>query len=477
MSTGKETGNNLTGDMIDNDIVESHRALSGASERFLQYVRENPQVADRSNYNTLHWYDDRLRLQPWPVFRNQKARRQFEEASLGICKLVKQLHRRLFSNDPRKISRYYDIPEDIIALQLEATNDEHIDTLLTRGDFILSQQGLKCIEFNVSSDLGGMEKPIWEAMYLQTPVIDRFIKQNRLSIKNENLLAFLLKYVTGIYMEKEKEKEKETSQINIALAIPDYRGDGDRSREQAYLQQIYKTHVPQDGDMDGQIVFCDYHHLKTDSNGVFFNNIKIHILIEIYGGIVTPKIIEQFKKGNIHIYNGPITRVLSNKLNLVLLSENQDGDLFSPEEREIIKKYIPWTRKIAGGETHYNGKSIDLREFVISHRERLVLKPSGGYGGIGVAIGKKTAESEWKQLVQQAFNQKGWLVQEYFESLHYLCQTGTQGFCPHHIIWGEYVFGDQYLGGWVRFLPVDDGKGVINRKQGAEEGVIFDVEE
>ena len=114
METDMEIGNK----MIDNEIVESHRALSQTSERFLYYIRENPHAADRSNYNTLHWYDDRLKLQPWPVFRNQKACRQFEKASLGICKLVKQLHRRLFSNDPQKISRYYDIPEDIIIIEL-----------------------------------------------------------------------------------------------------------------------------------------------------------------------------------------------------------------------------------------------------------------------------------------------------------------------------------------------------------------------
>jgi len=71
--------------------------------------------------------------------------------------------------------------------------------------------------------------------------------------------------------------------------------------------------------------------------------------------------------------------VLSSKLNISLLSEHEDSDLFTLEEREIIKTYIPWTRKTVPGLTTYKGEPVRLEDLVTSARERLVLKPSQGY--------------------------------------------------------------------------------------------------
>ena len=74
---------------------------------------------------------------------------------------------------------------------------------------------------------------------------------------------------------------------------------------------------------------------------------------------------EAVKKGNLVLCNGPVARIVSNKLNLALLSEHQDTDMFTLEERETIKKHIPWTRKIV---------DVDSA-FLLDRREHLVLNP------------------------------------------------------------------------------------------------------
>jgi hypothetical protein len=166
-------------------------------------------------------------------------------------------------------------------------------------------------------------------------------------------------------------------------------------------------------------------------------------------------------------------------LNLALLSENENSEKFSPGEREIIKKYIPWTRRIVPGETTYEAKTVDLEDFIRSHQVKLVIKPVREMGGKDVSIGKLTPPDRWKQVVEQAMrdSQGNWIVQEYVESSPFVFQYGENGCTEHDVIWGLLAFGTEYAGGYLRLLPKSNSKGVINCAWGAEITTIFEVDE
>src|SRR5947208_1938784 len=79
--------------------------------------------------------------------------------------------------------------------------------------------------------------------------------------------------------------------------------------------------------------------------------------------------------------------------------------------RRAIRKHIPWTRKVREGHTTYDGKTVDLAEFVIKERERLVLKPNDEYGGKGVILGWTVEQHEWEQTLLTALT-SSYVVQE-----------------------------------------------------------------
>ncbi|UCH92325.1 MAG: hypothetical protein JSV88_18790, partial [Candidatus Aminicenantes bacterium] len=226
----------------------------------------------------------------------------------------------------------------------------------------------------------------------------------------------------------------------------------------------------------GEVIFCDYRHLNTADECLFYKNKRIHVLMEMYHGVLPEEILKVFKSGNICLYNGPVTKLMSSKLNLALLSQHEDSDIFSLEEREVIKKYIPWTRKTMIGEVTYGTDKVKLEEFVFSNKERLVLKPCMGISGVGIHAGKNTPGDQWKKVVNKAFKEKNWLIQEYVQSCSYLFQRGDNGCCEHIAVWGLFVFGSRYGGAWVRVLPADNKYGIINSIQGAEESVAIEVE-
>jgi uncharacterized circularly permuted ATP-grasp superfamily protein len=223
---------------------------------------------------------------------------------------------------------------------------------------------------------------------------------------------------------------------------------------------------------------CDLDRLELKDDCLFFKNKRIHALVELCHGVVSPDVITAYTAGNICLINGPITNVLSNKLNLALLSDGETSNLFTTEEMKIIDTYIPWTRKIKTGSTSFRSEKInDLQHFICSHREKLVIKPSVGYGGQGVCVGPKVSQEQWEEQVSIAFKSEDWLVQEMVESSTGVYQSGEDHWDYFDMVWGFFIFGSRYTGAWVRVMPQEANKGVINCHQGATVSVIFEVEE
>lgn len=86
-----------------------------------------------------------------------------------------------------------------------------------------------------------------------------------------------------------------------------------------------------------------------------------------------------------------------------LLSGDYLGDdWLTLEERRVIAKTIPWTRKVREAKVLYRGRDVDLLPFVLDAKDRFVLKPSDEYGGRGVAVGWECDRGEFARLLEEA---------------------------------------------------------------------------
>ncbi len=99
-----------------------------------------------------------------------------------------------------------------------------------------------------------------------------------------------------------------------------------------------------------------------------------------------------------------------------------------------------------------------------------------GFGGKNIWIGNKTVPHQWEKYVKNALQEKNWVVQELVETSPGVYQAGD-GYEYHDMAWGFFIFGSQYTGAWVRVMPQEKSKGVINCHQGASVSVIFEVDE
>ena len=86
---------------------------------------------------------------------------------------------------------------------------------------------------------------------------------------------------------------------------------------------------------------------------------------------------------------------------------------FTPAEREVFQRHVPWTRLVRQRRTLLgDGSEGELLEYLRRDRERLVLKPNRGYGGSGVRLGPELSQAEWDEGLARALDEPdAWVAQ------------------------------------------------------------------
>ena len=107
-------------------------------------------------------------------------------------------------------------------------------------------------------------------------------------------------------------------------------------------------------------------------------------------------------------------KIAHKKAFFAVLTDERHQHLFSTEERAMIRHHVPWTRVVRAAAVVRDGRTIDLLEYLRTHRDRFVIKPNDEYGGTGVMLGWEQSESAWDAVIQGALSgsQGVWIAQE-----------------------------------------------------------------
>jgi uncharacterized circularly permuted ATP-grasp superfamily protein len=125
-----------------------------------------------------------------------------------------------------------------------------------------------------------------------------------------------------------------------------------------------------------------------------------------------PALLEAYRARAVCMVNSFRSKMIHKKALFAVLTDERHARLFNADEREVISRHVPWTRKVRAEHTERHGEQIDLVEYARSAREQLVLKPNDDYGGHGIYIGWNTDESAWEEALRHALADGDYLVQE-----------------------------------------------------------------
>ncbi|MFN0087954.1 MAG: hypothetical protein ACKVX9_21350 [Blastocatellia bacterium] len=170
------------------------------------------------------------------------------------------------------------------------------------------------------------------------------------------------------------------------------------------------------------------------------------------GGLRHP-IVRATRERAVCTVNAFRVQMLFKKAIFALLDDPANESLFNAEEAASLRRHIPWTRSLREGHTSYRARKIDLLEFVLAGRDRLVLKPNSDYGGRGVVLGWECDEAKWRQSVFDALG-ASFIVQERVEILQQTFPTLVDdriAFENRYVDFDPYTWnGDEVEGAGVR---------------------------
>jgi hypothetical protein len=456
---------------LKNQTLERHRYLSAYNETFLRHASINTAYQARKEFRDIQLEGGFIPMQPWPTFIGCQFEMELKHAATRVLKLIKSIPNRVFENDMERMASYYGISPQRARFLFKGADTVLLDHLLGRADFIHSAEGLKCLEYNISANIGGWQAPIWETRYLANRHIKEFVTQNNLAPKNPNAVTLSLEHMIRYAMRRFSHS---LDTVNVAVVVPDYQESMSGSAQENYLNQAFKYILQKTfPGLEGQLIFANVYKLEQKNSELWCKGLRIHALLECHQGLLPDEVMVAVERKNVAICNGPISWIMENKLNLALLSDPANQSNYSPDERQWINRYIPWSRRTVNGKTDYRGDEVDLRSLVVSEKERFVLKAAQEFGGMEVYLGHTTPAQEWRERVAAAFTDGCWIVQEFVPSVPYLYQAGEQGADEFNVVWGLFMFGETYGGGVNRILPCSHKKGIINAPNGAEVSVIF----
>lgn len=473
--------------------TSSPASLSHYHQQFLKFVEVHPELADREYCRRLkekspiekftHAYvDSTLKTtQPWPMLVAGEPAEELHRVARELHRLHTEIPQRFFANDAARISTFYGYDPTVVDyLQRVLDLAWRPGGEIMRGDFILCDDVLKCIEINPTCYIGGLftsNETISHA--LSVPLMQQFCKEQEVIVRQHLTWDSFLRLVIERAAARGLDRQ---GCLNLALAIDEHE---DYSPAISFMEQGYRSLLEKYAPgTEGKFLFCAYDQMSRKKDHLLVGDEVVHVVFQFYDDtMVTPVRleVEAWLDGVIDLYAGPLGWLYNDKRNIALMSESADKTLFlnadsvfDRDEARFLNRHLPWTRLLAPGRTLYRGETVDLVSVVLREREKMVLKPAQTYGGSSVHVGLFLSQDEWQAQVEEALSYESYTVQEYLEPSVQSFPWGDSGVEPCAVIWGLFVMGDRFGGYFMRSAP-QTNDGILNLASGAQIGGALEL--
>ena len=273
-----------------------------------------------------------------------------------------------------------------------------LDTNLTNGS-------LNFVSHDAEAPAGVLYGDTLADLFYEAPPVKEFRKKYKLTklSANKHLLQALLKSYKSfggkqkkpnILIVEQRAPFQSAEQSDYALLAEHFTQEGFPTQIASPEQLEYRANVLRHGEFTADIV---YRRIKLQEFLVRFD--LSHPLMRAY------------KDRAVCMVNSFRSELGAKKAIFDLLTDDTVTARFPAAERKVIKEFVPWTRVVQAAKTTYRGKTVDLPDFVMKHRAKLVLKPNDGSADLNSFRGADTDEMGWEKALRQAMRAP-YVVQE-----------------------------------------------------------------
>jgi uncharacterized circularly permuted ATP-grasp superfamily protein len=275
----------------------------------------------------------------------------------------------------------------------------------SRLDCSFTTNGFKFLEYNAESPAGVGDQMQLEQVLLKIPQTADFLKNNPSWLPRPH--QELLNSLVAAYRESGGRHE------HPQIAIVDWEGVA-TAAEFAVLRDYFQSN-------GNPTVIADPTDLQYDGNtlsvgefrvDILYKRVVIHEFLERCGP--DHPLVQAYRDGRVCMANSFRTKIAHKKAGFAVLTDPTYEHLFRPEDVDVFRRHIPWTRRVEPGTTTIDDKECDLLSLIREERERYVLKPNDDYGGHGVVLGWETSAGDWERAFDVALK-RPYVVQERVE--------------------------------------------------------------
>ena len=275
-----------------------------------------------------------------------------------------------------------------------------LDTHLNNGD-------LRVEDYTADTPMGVAYNEALSDLYYESPPVRELRKRFKLSKLGgrKPLLHSLLKAYKEFRGKKhpqiailEFRQSFQTADTTEYILLRDY------FREQGYPCEVvspdqleYRNGVLRRGDFEINLIY---------------RRMKVHEFLVRFD--LTHPLVRAYKEGAVCMVNSFRSEMAQKRAMFDLLTDEAITSRFPAAERKAIREFIPWTRVVSATKTTYRNKTVDLLEFVMKNREKLVLKPNDDSGEDHTFRGWEVGEAGWERALKSAMRSP-YVVQERLE--------------------------------------------------------------
>ena len=439
-----------------NDVAElpaSHLAENEPTRAFLAQP-DGPLPLDTS-------LDGYKRFRAWftrpiltrPAILDAAQTRQLDHDLPLLLRTLQSLPQRLFGGDEQAFAQAVGWRQPSAVHALRHLSGPPVP--LGRADLVRGPAGFQMVEFNTSSSLGSLEFGVLCEAVLTDGAFSGFARSERLYYVDPlTMLVDTLLDVTGL-----------DPTDHPVIAIADW-----PTTPVVVNASLFGDLLT---DMGFQVVACTVNELEFTRDGLYCGDLRVDaiyrsfLLKELADDATAPEllqpVVEAVRTGAVRLFSPVNADLYGTKTCMALLSDDAHRDKFTAEELEVADRVLPWTRAMTGA----------LTEYVLGHRDELLIKPAMGHAGRGVIAGWLVSPREWAEHVRAAA--RGHCIVQ--RRVHSVAER-FPGAGPHDppsacfLHWGMFVTGRGLSGGFIKGLP-DRVQDVRYLGDGSHVGCIF----
>lgn len=318
-----------------------------------------------------------------------------------LMEIASRVARRVFGGDVGALCAYLGTPE--AEARWVRIDPGPPDVLLSRLDAFLGADGPRFIEINSDAPAGFGYGDRMAEVFADLPLFRAFAETRRVHYAPS--LPALVDAVVWAW-----RKTGRPAGATPVIAIADWADVKTRADQEIVCARFEAVGF--------DCVLADPRAMEIGGGRLLANGRPVDV---VYRRAVLTEIVERegqmqpfldaYRDGLAVFVNSFRCRLSEDKAFFAILTDESFASLMTAEEAQLVRRVVPWTRRVAERKTLHGGNEVDLVPYVTEHRPALVLKPAHGYGGRSVLVGDETSPEAWAAAVQDGLREP-WVVQE-----------------------------------------------------------------